>query len=49
MVELECPWCEELGLLPFLELEQPEARFRCERCGTTIELAEEPVLMEPAA
>ena len=49
MVEMECPWCEERALWPFLELTATHADFTCDDCGTTVELVEEPVELDVAA
>ena len=49
MVTIDCPWCEEAALLPFLPPEEPEASFTCLECGTTIDWAEEPVALDLAA
>ena len=49
MIDITCPWCEEPGVLPFPELEEPEASFSCPECGTTVEFVEEPVAFDLAA
>ena len=49
MVDITCPWCQETGVLPFLELEEPEVSFTCADCGTTVEFSEEPAAFELAA
>ena len=42
MVAITCPWCEDEGLLAHAELELPETTFTCARCGTTVDLVDEP-------
>ena len=49
MVDMRCPWCEERGLLPFPEPEEPEVSFTCAECGTTVEFVEEPIALQLAA
>ena len=49
MVDIDCPWCEETGLLPFPEPEEPEAHFACADCGTTVEFVEERAALDLAA
>ncbi len=49
MVDIACPWCEESGLLPFLELDAPETEFTCADCGTTVEFVDEPAALDLAA
>jgi predicted RNA-binding Zn-ribbon protein involved in translation (DUF1610 family) len=49
MVTVECPWCAEAALLPFLEITEQEATFTCAECGTTIVFVEEPVALDLAA
>jgi hypothetical protein len=49
MVTITCPWCEEEALLPWPELEEPEASFTCLDCGTTVTFVEEPVVLDLAA
>ncbi len=49
MVVVDCPWCEETAHLPFPLPEEPEASFSCAVCGTSIDWADEPVVLDLAA
>ncbi len=49
MVTIDCPWCEEVALLPFPQPEDREASFTCLECGTTVDWVDEPVALDLAA
>jgi len=47
MVVMTCPWCEEEAPVDFASFSH---EFRCERCGTSALLAEDPeIALELAA
>jgi len=49
MVDVNCPWCGDVEILPLLEPDTLDARFSCGNCGTVIEFVDEPDVLELAA
>lgn len=49
MVDFECPWCKDAVALPFPLPDDPQASFHCTDCGTTIDWADEPAVLDLAA
>ena len=49
MVGDTCPWCDDTEILPLLEPDVLDAGFSCGRCGTVIELVDEPGALDLAA